>query len=205
MTTSLGPWAGNAILGPCPGQHSRNELTDPSLVIIRHSSRQLDIWLISGWHWAHLSHHGNSVRPCFRHGAASGPLLGRPLFTIFAVLPGNGLACSPVACPISVKIHHQCYRASLVQGSPLLAASLSVLLLLLLSLLSSSPFPACRPNQHIGSILQRSQRASQSSNARTRWATRPPCPPLHSLSQPRPKPPSHDQRLSRRPRQLWTF
>lgn len=34
-----------------------------------------------------------------------------------------------------------------------------------------------------------SQQAGQSSNARTRWATRPPCPPIHSLSQPRPKPP----------------
>lgn len=44
---------------------SRYELTDPSSVTPRHSCRQLDIWLISGWHWAHLAHHGNSVRPCF--------------------------------------------------------------------------------------------------------------------------------------------
>lgn len=73
-----------------------NELTDPSLVTLRHSSRVLDIWLISGWHWAHLSLHGNSVRPCFRFGAPSGPLLGRPLRTLFSRRLAREWACLPV-------------------------------------------------------------------------------------------------------------
>lgn len=78
---------------------SRNELTDPSLVTLRHSSRQLDIWLISGWHWAHLSLHGNSVRPCFRFGAPSGPLLGRPLHN-FSRRPAREWACLLVPLPV---------------------------------------------------------------------------------------------------------
>lgn len=71
-------------------------MTDPSLVTLRHSSRVLDIWLISGWHWAHLSLHGNSVRPCFRFGAPSGPLLGRPLHTFFSRRLAREWACLPV-------------------------------------------------------------------------------------------------------------
>lgn len=78
---------------------SRNELTDPSLVTLRHSSRHLDIWLISGWHWAHLSHHGNSVRPCFGAVPRPGLLLGRPLH-IFHRRPVPGMGLLAVLLPV---------------------------------------------------------------------------------------------------------
>ena len=125
----------------------------------------------------------------------SGPLLSRPLrLPPRASCPGWAARCG-VACPIPIKIHHQCYRASLLQGSPLLVALLSV---------PPSPFPACRPNQHIGSILQTSQRASRSSQHNkvgNQTALSSPPQPITASSEAA----IPDQRLSRRPRQLWTF
>lgn len=166
---------------------SRNELTDPSFVTLRHSSRHLHIWLISGWHWAHLSHHGNSVRPCF--GAVPRPgLCWAGHFTIFAPsCPGMGLLAVllPVLFPsrfiTNATVPHSC-------------RALHCLLPRSQSSLSLSPSPLlclpARPAHRVDSPDQPAcKRAGQSSNARTRWATRPPCPPIHSLSQPRPKPP----------------
>lgn len=49
------------------------------------------------------------------------------------------------------------------------------------SSLSLSPSPSLPAGQ--------TSTSGRFSNSRTRWATRPPCPPIHSLSQPRPKPP----------------
>lgn len=182
---------------------SRNELTDPSFVTLRHSSRHLDIWLISGWHWAHLSHHGNSVRPCF--GALPRPgLCWAGHFTFFFFRrPVREWACLLSCC---LSYFHQ-------DSSPMLPCLTPAGLSTSYCLALSPPFPlppfsACRPDQHIGSILQISQRASEPARAPMQeQGGQPdrlvlPSTAYHSLVRSRP---SHDQRLSRRPRQLWTF
>lgn len=183
---------------------SRNELTDPSFVTLRHSSRHIDIWLISGWHWAHLSHHGNSVRPCF--GTVPRPGLSwAGHFTFFSPsCPGMGLLAVllPVLFPsrfiTNATVPHSC--RALHFSLPRSQSSLPPSPLLCL--------PA-RPAHRVDSPNQpASQRASEPARAPMQeQGGQPdrlvlPSTAYHSLVRSRP---SHDQRLSRRPRQLWTF
>lgn len=115
-------------------------------ITLRHSCRQLDIWAHFRLALGPVLASRQQRPSLFRFGAPSGPL--------WAGWAGL-LSCCLSVRPIPIKIHHQCYCASLLQGSPPLAARC-----LALSppppppLSLSFPLPACRPNQHIGSILQ---------------------------------------------------
>lgn len=97
----------------------------------------------------------------------------------------GGMGWLAVLLPVRPSHSHQdsspmllCLTPAGLSTSRCLAASLSVLRLRHLSL---SPPPSLPAGQ--------TSTSGRFSNSRTRWATRPPCPPIHSLSQPRPKPP----------------
>lgn len=129
----------------------------------------------------------SSVRPCF--GSVPRPGLCWAGWTCL-------LSCCLSVRPVLVKIHHQCYCASLLQGSPPLAASLPRSQSSASASSLSLP-PPCLPAKPAHRVDSPTQEQGGQPDRLVLPSTA-----YHSLARSRP---SQDQRLSRRPRQLWTF